>query len=208
MASSVIHMCIAKEINKTLKIKDLNMLLLGSIALDISKHIGQSKDKSHFLINSIDINIDSFLKKYRKQLSNPFIMGYFIHLYTDLLWNKYFISEIVDNNTIHLLNGKIIENNPVLYENLIYNDYTNLNIQLLDEYNLDLSLFYNEAAIPKVEMTEIPIDKLQVLINYTGIIIENTKKNKDYIFNLEQIKVFIKTSVLIILSIINESFNQ
>ena len=29
MASSVIHMCVAKKINETLKIKDENMLLLG-----------------------------------------------------------------------------------------------------------------------------------------------------------------------------------
>lgn len=208
MASSVIHMCVAKEINKKLRMKDSNMLLLGSIAPDISKHIGEDKKISHFLTNGKDIDINSFLNKYKNKLNNPFIMGYFIHLYTDLLWNKYFISEIVNNNTIHLLNGKTIKSNPSLYKELIYNDYTNLNIQLLDEYNLDLSLFYNEAVVPKIEMIEIPINKLPILINYTGVIIQNTKIEKAYTFNLEHIKTFIKTSTSLILSIIDEILTQ
>ena len=43
-------------------------------------------------------------------------------------------------------------------------------------------------------MDEIPIQRLSVLIDYTGVIIENTKKNKNYTFNLKQIKAFIETS--------------
>lgn len=208
MASSIIHMCIAKEVNKTLKIKDVNMLLLGSIAPDISKHIGQSKIKSHFLTDGVNIDIESFLKKYSNQLHNPFIMGYYIHLYTDLLWDKYFITEIVENETIHLLDGKNVNNDPALYTELIYNDYTNLNVQLIDEYNLDLSLFYNNAVLPDIEMAEIPVSKLPILIDYTGIIIQNTKKNKAYTFDLKQIKAFIKTSSYLIANTIMNTFDN
>lgn len=208
MASSIIHMCIAKEVNKTLKIKDVNMLLLGSIAPDISKHLGQSKIKSHFLTDGVNIDIESFLKKYSNQLHNPFIMGYYIHLYTDLLWDKYFITEIVENETIHLLDGKNINNDPALYTELIYNDYTNLNVQLIDEYSLDLSLFYNNAVLPDIEMTEIPVSKLPILIDYTGIVIQNTKENKAYTFDLEQIKTFIKTSSYLITNTIMNTFDN
>lgn len=193
MASSVIHMCVAKKMNEKLKLP-LNMLLLGSIAPDISKHVGETKTRSHFLTDGDTEDIPRFLEKYRSQLDHPFIMGYFIHLYTDFLWNQYFISEIVENDTITLLNGDKIPTDFELYHQLIYNDYTNLNIQLLDEYELDLSLFYEEAILPKLEMSEIPVEKLQMLIDYTGVIIENTKKGKDYTFNLEQIKAFIETS--------------
>lgn len=207
MASSMIHMCVAKEINKALKIKDLNMLLLGSIAPDISKHIGENKIKSHFLTDGVNIDVEAFLNKYNNQLHNPFIMGYYIHLYTDLLWNKYFITEIVENETIHLLNGKNINKDPALYTELIYNDYTNLNIQLIDEYSLDLSLFYNDAVVPNIEMSEIPISKLPILIDYTGIIIQNTKENKVYTFDLEQIKTFIKTSSHLIIAAIKENLS-
>lgn len=203
MASSVIHMCIAKKINQKLKFPE-NMLLLGSIAPDLSKHIGQTKEKSHFLTEDNHIDIDKFLKKYQSQLTDPFLMGYFIHLYTDLLWDKYFVSEIIEKNTIHLLNGETIEKNPETYKKLIYQDYTNLNIQLIDYYQLDLSLFYEEAVIPKIQMDEIPVEKLSLLINHTGIIIENTKEKKSYTFNLDNIKSFIELCSKLIISVIEE----
>ncbi len=193
MASSVIHMCVAKKINEKLKLP-LNMILLGSIAPDISKHMGETKTRSHFLTDGETVDIPRFLEKYQSQLNHPFMMGYFIHLYTDFLWDKYFISEIVENDTITLLNGDKVSTDLELYHKLIYHDYTNLNILLLDEYGLDLSLFYEEAVLPELEMDEIPVEKLSVLIDYTGVIIENTKKKKDYTFNLEQIKAFIETS--------------
>ena len=48
MASAIIHICIAKELNKYLHM-DERKLFLGSIAPDISKHLGESKEISHFL---------------------------------------------------------------------------------------------------------------------------------------------------------------
>ena len=50
MASSVIHMIVANEINKTLK-RNNKLILMGTIAPDISKHIGKTKAESHFLDN-------------------------------------------------------------------------------------------------------------------------------------------------------------
>ena len=208
MASSVIHMCVAKKMNEKLKIADENMLLLGSIAPDISKHVGETKTRSHFLTKGTKIDIESFAKKYKSQISNPFILGYYIHLYTDFLWDKYFVTEIVENDTIKLLNGETVEKSPELYKKLIYNDYTNLNIQLIDEYKLDLSLFYNEAIIPNIEMDEIPINQLSKLLDQTGLIIANTKINKAYTFTLENIKPFIETCSKLIFLAIQEINNQ
>ena len=68
MASSVIHMCVAKKINETLKIKDENMLLLGSIAPDISKHLGESKTRSHFFDDNENVDMNRFLEKYKNKL--------------------------------------------------------------------------------------------------------------------------------------------
>ncbi len=204
MASSVIHMCVAKKINETLKIKDENMLLLGSIAPDISKHLGESKTRSHFFDDNKNVDINRFLEKYENKLSHPFMLGYYIHLYTDYLWEKYFLSDIVQNNAIKLLNGETVPQNEETYKKLIYSDYTNLNIILLDEYQLDLSLFYNEAIVPDIEMDEIPVDRLYKLLDYTGVIIANTKKEKAYTFSLENIKPFIETSSHLILAEILE----
>ena len=67
MASAIIHICVANEINKYLK-RNEKQILIGSIAPDISKQIGQTKTKSHFIDDHlIDIpNIEKYLKKYKK----------------------------------------------------------------------------------------------------------------------------------------------
>ena len=102
MASSVIHMCVASEVNKYLK-KDNKGILIGSIAPDISKHINQSKQSSHFLDDvSNDIpNIDKFLNKYKSYLNDVFVMVYYIHLYTDYLWFKYFIPNFIKGDYLY-----------------------------------------------------------------------------------------------------------
>ena len=207
MASSVIHMAVANEINKVIK-RDNNKLLIGAIAPDISKHLGETKVKSHFLDSEdTDIpNIDKFLNKYKDKLNDDFVLGYYIHLYTDYLWFKYFISEIYneDNNMITKIDGSIVKCNGNMFTLYIYNDYTNLNIKLIDEYDLDLKIFYNE--IPEFEniIQEIPMEKIGLIVDKAGEIIENTKEHKEFVFNLDNINKFIETSVEIILGNLKE----
>ena len=64
MASSMIHIAVAKEINKTLK-RNEKEILIDSIAPDISKHINESKIRSHFidLEKSTLPDLDIFLNK-------------------------------------------------------------------------------------------------------------------------------------------------
>lgn len=194
MASAIIHLCVAKEINKYLKM-DENYLLLGSIAPDISKQIGETKEISHFLdhSNEDDIpNIDRFLLKYRSELNNPFEMGYFIHLLTDKYWFRDYVYKFIERYT----QDKVKKN--VTYtalKDLIYNDYTNLNITLIDNHNLNLDLFYNEIEMPKSKIIEIPVDKLDILIEKMGLIIEDSKEEKTFIFDSSDIEEFIKNTV-------------
>ena len=193
MASAIIHIAIAKKLNEQLKMNEKE-LFLGTIAPDISKHIGQDRKISHFLDENRIPNLNLFLKKYNNSLNIPFIMGYYIHLFTDYLWFKYFFNEITNLKTsITLLNGDTLKCSKEEINKLIYNDYTNLNILLIEEYNLDLSLFYEEIEIPKVKFTEIPLDKLQIIVDQMGIIIENSKKEKTYSFNIDNVKQFINT---------------
>ena len=167
---------------------------LGTIAPDISKHIGQDRKISHFLDENRIPNLNLFLKKYNNSLNIPFIMGYYIHLFTDYLWFKYFYSEITNLKTsITLLNGNTLKCSKEEINKLIYNDYTNLNTLLIEEYNIDLSLFYEEIEIPKINFSEIPLDKLQIVVDQMGIIIENSRKEKTYSFNLDNVKQFINT---------------
>jgi hypothetical protein len=182
MASAIIHLCVAKEINKYLKM-DENYLLLGSIAPDISKQIGETKEISHFLdhSNEDDIpNIDRFLLKYRSELNNPFEMGYFIHLLTDKYWFRDYVYKFIERYTQDKLKKNVTY---TALKDLIYNDYTNLNITLIDNHNLNLDLFYNEIEMPESKIIEIPVDKLDILIEKMGLIIEDSKEEKTFIFD-------------------------
>ncbi len=205
MASAVIHLAVANEINKELN-RDKSQLLIGAIAPDISKFIGEEKTKSHFL-KELDSNIpdiESFLNKYKNSLTDDFVMGYFIHLYTDYLWFKYFVTEFYDKLMITKLDGTVVKCSGNMLSLYVYNDYTNLNIKLIDRYNMDLKIFYNQ--LPKLSniIEEIPMDKMGLLLSQMGIIIENSKEKKDYIFNIENVEKFITTSVELILGKITE----
>lgn len=194
MASAIIHLCIAKEVNKYLKMNEYD-LLLGSIAPDISKQIGETKEISHFLdhSNEDDIpNIDRFLAKYRNDLHNPFTMGYFIHLLTDKYWFRDYIYQYIERYTRENVKKKVTY---TAIRDLIYNDYTNINTDLIDKYMLPLDIFYEEFREPQTAIREIPVDKLDILIDKMGLIIEESKKEKNFVFDMSDVEIFINNSV-------------
>lgn len=209
MASAIIHIAVAKEINKDLHMNEKE-LFLGTIAPDISKQIGESKVKSHFLPNeNTDLpNFEKFLNKYKDNLNIPFIMGYYIHLFTDYLWFKYFMPEITNcNDYIKLLNGHKINCSEEEITTIMYNDYSNLNILLIEEYNLALSLFYADINIPNIKFDEVPLDKLQIIVDKMGTIIENSKNGYTYSFNIDNVKQFIELCTKIISTDIKTRLN-
>ena len=205
MASSMVHMAVANEINKKIK-RDQNKLLIGTIAPDISKLIREKKTKSHFSTDENDNipNIEHFLNKYKNKLDDDFVMGYFIHLYTDYLWFKYFIDDVDWSSMIIQIDGTKVRCNREEFIKYVYNDYTNINIKLIDKYDLDLKIFYNEIPNLDTIIEEIPMDKLNIIINKAGEIIANSKVNKAYLFDIYNIEKFVNMSVELILSKIEE----
>lgn len=197
MASAVIHLAVAKELEKYLKIENKKDYNLGAIAPDIAQQLKIEKTKSHFIYNTkSDIpNIKLFKEKYKNFMSNSFELGYFTHLYTDKLWFDGFIDSLTYSNSIKLLDGTIIHVPQKEIKELIYNDYTNLNTIIIDKYNIDLSLFYEEYQKPNTSIEEVPIDKLNILIDKMGVIIENSNLEKSYIFDITLIDNFINTCV-------------
>lgn len=182
MASVIIHLCVAKKVNETLKMNE-RQLFLGAAAPDISKQIGEDRKDSHFLKGNLP-DIHMFLDKYQDDLVNPFTMGYLIHLLTDFYWFSEFIPDFLEQNKI----------NRKELDQFLYQDYTNLNIRLIDQYLLSLAVFYEE--IPKIEtvITEIPIDKLSILMDKIGIIIENSQNNQMKFLHEKEIIDFIEQS--------------
>lgn len=206
MASYMIHTAIAKELNRKLN-RDENKLLLGAVAPDISKCAGESRNISHFIDeeDSNLPNIERFLDKYKYDLDDDFVMGYFIHLYTDYLWFKYFMSEIIKDGTITKLDGTVVKLNGDMALLYIYNDYTNLNIQIIEKYDLDLEGINNYKDIEiKTIINEIPYDKFNLLFENLIDIIVNSKKRKEFIFNISNIDRFIDMSVELIYSEIED----
>lgn len=200
MASSVIHICVANEINKVLK-RDDRKLLIGTIAPDISKLIGESKYYSHFL-DDIDNNIpnlEKFLNKYKCYLDDDFVLGYYIHLYTDYLWFKYFINKVIKGNYIKELDGTLIKYTKKSFLYYVYNDYSNLNIQLINKYNFSLKIFYEEIPDIKNIINEIPMDKLNLIVDKVGVLIEDASNGKKYLFDIDDIVNFIDDCKVIIL---------
>ena len=209
MASSVIHICIANEINKTIN-RDSKKLLIGTIAPDISKLLGETKFYSHFLdnVNNNIPNINKFLDKYGNYLDDDFILGYYIHLYTDYLWFKYFIPNVIKGNYIKELDGTLVKYTEETFKYYIYNDYSNLNIQLIDKYNFPMKIFYEEIPyIPNI-ISEIPMNRLDLIVNKTGILIEEAKKGKKYLFKIDDIVTFIDNSKEIILKELDSIYEK
>lgn len=147
-------MTIAKKINQKLKLPN-DDLLLGSIVPDALKvstlsaeedgsnpQLIKYKQISHFLADSLTNpnipDLEKFLSEYKDKLTNPFIMGYYIHLYTDKLWFEDFIPRYMSPDQVKLLTGEIIDVTPQARIKLIYNDYDYFNKYLIRKYQLDL----------------------------------------------------------------------
>jgi len=200
MASAIIHMAVAKAVGDIID-KNSNDYFLGSIAPDISKIVGKDRAISHFEEDGMETpNIEKFIKKYQKYIEQDFELGYLIHLYTDEYWIKHFIPTIKGDQQIKLLDGTIITYPKEKILDLIYNDYTTVNISTIEDHDLDLSLFYDIFPFPKTVIEEVPKD-FRKLIDKMGIIIENSKQEKQYLFDQNQINLFIEECSL---SILNE----
>ena len=191
MASAIIHMCVAKRINEVLKVNEI-ALFLGSIAPDISKQVKQSKNISHFITDKEDVpNVDLFLEKYKTKLNHPFELGYYIHLLTDKYWYEEFMPKLVSGDVVILVDGSKTTLNYDGVKRLIYDDYTNINITLIDHYKLSLKLFYEKITYPTVNIKEMPTDDLSIVIDKMGIIIENSNEDKTSVFDCDKVVEFI-----------------
>lgn len=190
MASAVIHLCVAKKVNSYVQ-KNEREFSLGAIAPDIAKLVGESKNRSHFLDedDSEDTppHYERFISKYKDRLNNAFELGYLVHLMTDFYWFKDYVYQYIEDYT----NDKSVTYTAI--KKIIYSDYTSLNQDLIDDYMLDLYYFQNQIDYPKSPIDEIPMDKLDVLVEKMGLIIKNMGDNKSLMIDEKKIILFIES---------------
>lgn len=192
MASVIIHLAVAKKVNEVLK-RNQNELFLGAMAPDAAKLVGSSRKISHFITNpnSDTPELNIFLDKYQEDLDDTFVLGYFIHLVTDVLWFDEFLVNFVNENVITTKTGEklVLEDQDVL--DIIYNDFTSMNQEVEKYYNLNLDEFYTLPTLPKSRIKEFPEDYFYEVINKIKLINEK-KVNYSYLFNINKIVPFIE----------------
>ncbi|MBQ7140121.1 MAG: zinc dependent phospholipase C family protein [Bacilli bacterium] len=192
MPSWNIHLAIAKEINKKLKL-DKNSFYFGNLVPDVDYDMYIKRKDIHYYNvkcsscpKEILPDLNLFLKDYKKHLSNPIIMGMYIHLLTDYYYNneifsKYWVQDI-NNNILgaKLLNGKITNDKK---------KYKHYDLELYGKY------LFNNKKIEMPKMNKNLLNNMKDVKNncYSKESIEKRIKylNKDYI-NKNKYKLFEK----------------
>lgn len=113
------HLLTAKKLNKKLKINDYNLFLIGNIITDINNgylvenvskviphkdthyYVGKKNEKTGEIMF---YDVEKFIQDNKENLKNPLVLGYVVHLLTDVYWNDLTYAE----HGIHDENGKVI----------------------------------------------------------------------------------------------------
>ena len=193
MASAFIHMAVAKKANEKLGFQDENSLFLGTIAPDLGKLLGETKERGHFETNNTYLpNLNKFLSKYK--IDKPFEMGYYIHLYTDLIWFTEFMPNYYRDDILYLNDGTYMDCSFELKMRKVYDDYSIFNGLVVDKYNINLDILYKNIDFES-ELDEVDLTKINLLLNQIKGFIENSDRNKKpEIFSSDAIFEFIDTT--------------
>ena len=205
MASILVHLAIGKKVNEKLCKKE-EEFLTGCIAPDLAKMVGLQRKDSHFQDDYGNYELDRFLNKYKDYMNNDYVFGYYVHLYTDYLWYKYFTSDIMTDDYIIKKDGTkvkcVSENMAKLY---IYNDYSNMSFDIINEYGLDLEFLYNNKYYSNSIIEEVPYEKMNVLIDETIKILKHEPLRDNFLFDFDELKQFIDIIVDYIIANLKEN---
>ena len=169
MPSHKIHLSIAQEVNKELKLNN-DSIMLGSVLPDLT--IERNHGLSHFQFEDIYpknlANADEFIKKY-PDMKDDISIGYIIYLLTD----KYY------NDTYYHTNIVGIEHNK------------NFKHNLFDSYDMYLLRHKKVNKFEKIDIiNEIPLYKdISFDIEYLKAYINNTNNQIDSITYDENFKI-------------------
>jgi len=198
MASSIMHMCVGKEVAKQIEVK-IDEFLYGNILPDfLAVKDYKKKGKLHFykkmIIGNIvkdNVDLDIFLSQYAQYISDSVSLGVYSHLITDYLWIKNFtINHLinVDGNTYLKTKRGNIRNNRIT----VYNDYAKMTEWLVNKYSLsnDFIINVNYNGFFK-QIYNLPQEKIYEKITDNML---NIRKDQLDIFSQKEIEDFIQNA--------------
>ena len=167
MPSHKIHLSIAKEINKKLKLND-DAILLGSVLPDLT--IEQDHRLSHFQFGDEYpknlANADEFIKKY-PNMKDDISIGYIIHLLTDRFYNDVYYHTDIDG----------IEHNKY-FKHSLFDSYDNYLLKQGNVSKINSKQIINN--IPNYRDITFDMNYLNEYIDKLNNDIDNTKIKKNY----------------------------
>lgn len=192
MPSSIIHRCISKRVlektNLFVDNKDIYLYDIGSIAPDSWKNSSRFKDSilpkkekrkySHFSNDDEYFeNYDRFLDKYKSIINNPFMIGYLVHLLTDIHWRETMFYRCFDEDgSVIMLDGSTLNGEKGVRKTLLNQESKKMAYLLFHHYNLnELKLLSCDELDFLPKMDEIEFDGLNDTIKYS-----NSANEKDF----------------------------
>lgn len=167
MPSHKIHLSIAKEINKKLKLND-DAIILGSVLPDLT--IEHDHGLSHFQYEDVYpknlANADEFIKKY-PNMKDDISIGYIIHLLTDRFYNEVYYHTDIDG----------IEHNKY-FKHSLFDSYDNYLLKQGNVSKINNKQIINN--IPNYRDITFDMNYLNEYIDKLNNDIDNTKIEKNY----------------------------
>lgn len=180
MPGYVMHLAVAEQLIDTCHITDIkkcNRIRIGSIVPDIKK--GSEKKKSHFWTDEEFIrfarkpDLQMFMDKYGNRIWEPYIFGYYAHLYMDYrfmveYWPLHY--KFYDENMqpidvydkvkwVQYIDGdELIPRQDFFSEQYYYGDYNRMNRYMIQHYEIQTPQYQSgiieDGGVEEVEDME------------------------------------------------------
>ena len=152
MGSLIMHLCVANELKKKYNFSD--KFIIGTLMPDLLKIAGKGQTETHYIENVIEEdgvkrlpNILKYEQTNHDNIKDEKILGYMTHLIQDKVWfdkyiGKYAKTDANDISKIKYLEYNLIKSDKEFSKDM-YKDYENINMYLVNKYNLDINSLKN-----------------------------------------------------------------
>lgn len=200
MPTVLIHEEVAYNIAKKYKQLDNKDFYLGALAPDTVNLNGfASKEErwnSHLRNENLDIwleNVKKFYNENKDKYNKYFLLGYVLHIITDIVHDKYFYQDIRTEMTKNNINED--EQHPLLRKYMLEYGYLDENNQIR-EYINDLLKEHTGYNIKNISKEDLIAWKNKCFSNYNEKVYPNNYITKNHIQELskkteEEFKTFI-----------------